>query len=86
MLVFAIPVIIILVTLLLKIAVHPIRTLFLVLRVLFFIFAVGAWVMFFILRSELDRPVVFQDLLLPILFTIPWLLTFIPSRRQKQSQ
>ncbi|WP_182355203.1 hypothetical protein [Flaviflexus huanghaiensis] len=81
-----IPIVAILVTLVVKFAMHPLRTLLKVLRALFFVFAVGMWILFFIMRAELDRPVVPEDYVLPVLFTIPWLLTFIPVRKRTRTE
>ncbi|MGO1851877.1 MAG: hypothetical protein ACTH0V_00525 [Microbacteriaceae bacterium] len=85
MFVIAIPILLIALTLLVKLAMHPLRFLLAVMRVLFFVFAVGAWILFFNIRAEYDHPLI-EDLLIPIGFTIPWLLTFLPGRNRPRAQ
>ena len=72
------------VIILIKFAIRPLRTLLLIVRVLAFFIALGVWIVFFTMQSGSTTSMV-GSLWIPIVFTIPWLLTFIPGRSRRRT-
>jgi hypothetical protein len=62
-------------------ALHPIRTLVIIFRIVLFFTAFAAWLAFFAMRAGSPNSLL-QDLIFPALFTALWLLTFVRFTRR----